>query len=207
MKKQKNEVGVCDVPQHLRAGYLVCVIARVLETSYRNPQHNANQAAAHATNGLPVWYPCPPYRLESRCAICGLTDGAVMGCQQPGGCHTNFHVLCARNIGLYLSEHSPKGFPSHACNRTAGLMCREPRPDALQCSTRPAPPARLTPCACPTICWPSLTIMLSRTAPQPSGPTRRARARCSTAFTARCTARRSRQGQQRQGARGLCLET
>ncbi|PSC71102.1 peregrin isoform X2 [Micractinium conductrix] len=39
----------------------------------------------------------------TRCAICGLADGAVMSCQQPGGCATAFHVLCARNIGLYLT--------------------------------------------------------------------------------------------------------
>lgn len=45
-----------------------------------------------------------PERWEGRCAICGLTDGAVMACQQPSGCGNAFHVLCARNIGLYLSE-------------------------------------------------------------------------------------------------------
>ncbi|KAL4435851.1 hypothetical protein ABPG77_000613 [Micractinium sp. CCAP 211/92] len=44
-----------------------------------------------------------PERWEGRCAICGLTDGAVMACQQPSGCGNAFHVLCARNIGLYLT--------------------------------------------------------------------------------------------------------
>lgn len=57
---------------------------------------------------MPPLPPCPCcvrcYRLDGRCAICGLTDGVVMACQQPGGCHNAFHVLCARNIGLYLSE-------------------------------------------------------------------------------------------------------
>ncbi|EFN53262.1 hypothetical protein CHLNCDRAFT_58651 [Chlorella variabilis] len=42
-------------------------------------------------------------RWEGRCAICGLTGGAVLACQQPGGCPTAFHVLCARNIGLYTA--------------------------------------------------------------------------------------------------------
>ncbi|KAL4458738.1 hypothetical protein ABPG75_013603 [Micractinium tetrahymenae] len=44
-----------------------------------------------------------PERWEGRCAICGLTDGAVMACQQPSGCANAFHVLCARNINLYLT--------------------------------------------------------------------------------------------------------
>jgi hypothetical protein len=55
-------------------------------------------------------------RWNERCAICGLVDGAVMACQQPGGCSNTFHVLCARNIGLHLG-----GLPLLAAG---SLACR-----------------------------------------------------------------------------------
>lgn len=55
-------------------------------------------------------------RWNERCAICGLVDGAVMACQQPGGCSNTFHVLCARNIGLHLG-----GWPLLAAG---SLACR-----------------------------------------------------------------------------------
>lgn len=48
-----------------------------------------------------------------------------MGCQQPGGCHTNFHVLCARNIGLYLSEWRP-GLRAPNCGSNCGLQLVAP---------------------------------------------------------------------------------
>ena len=41
------------------------------------------------------------------CDICGLSgyeNGAVVNCRHPGTCQYSFHVLCARNCGLYLSE-------------------------------------------------------------------------------------------------------
>ena len=43
---------------------------------------------------------CPP---PQACAICQQADGAVVTCQQ-ANCTLCFHVLCARNCGLYLSE-------------------------------------------------------------------------------------------------------
>lgn len=40
-----------------------------------------------------------------------------MQCQQPGGCTNAFHVLCARNIGLYLSERSAPGWRGRQAGR------------------------------------------------------------------------------------------
>jgi hypothetical protein len=61
------------------------------------------QACAALTN-----LPCVRSRWDGRCAVCGLAGaGAVVACQQPGGCPVQFHVLCARNIGLHLRECLP----------------------------------------------------------------------------------------------------
>ena len=44
----------------------------------------------------------PPKRWTTACDICGRMEGAVINCKHPGTCHYNFHVMCARNCGLYL---------------------------------------------------------------------------------------------------------
>lgn len=44
----------------------------------------------------------PEERLSTPCVLCGLKDGAVVHCPEPG-CLATFHVLCARNCGLYLT--------------------------------------------------------------------------------------------------------
>ncbi len=40
--------------------------------------------------------------MSTPCVLCGLKDGAVVHCPEPG-CLATFHVLCARNCGLYLT--------------------------------------------------------------------------------------------------------
>jgi hypothetical protein len=44
----------------------------------------------------------PARRWEALCDICGLPEGAAVNCRHPGTCAFSFHVLCARNCGLYL---------------------------------------------------------------------------------------------------------
>ena len=46
----------------------------------------------------------PNKRWSTACDICGKVDGAVINCKHPGTCQYNFHVMCARNCGLYLSK-------------------------------------------------------------------------------------------------------
>jgi hypothetical protein len=46
----------------------------------------------------------PSKRWTTACDICGKVDGAVINCKHPGTCQYNFHVMCARNCGLYLSK-------------------------------------------------------------------------------------------------------
>jgi len=46
----------------------------------------------------------PTKRWTTACDICGKVDGAVINCKHPGTCQYNFHVMCARNCGLYLSK-------------------------------------------------------------------------------------------------------
>lgn len=48
-------------------------------------------------------------RWTTPCDICGKADGAVINCKHPGTCQYAFHVLCARNCGLYLSEFGQFG--------------------------------------------------------------------------------------------------
>lgn len=45
----------------------------------------------------------PSKRWTTACDICGKVDGAVINCKHPGTCQYNFHVMCARNCGLYLT--------------------------------------------------------------------------------------------------------
>ncbi len=47
----------------------------------------------------------PSKRWTTACDICGKVDGAVINCKHPGTCQYNFHVMCARNCGLYLSKY------------------------------------------------------------------------------------------------------
>lgn len=44
----------------------------------------------------------PEERFHGKCDICHLEDGAVVHCPKPG-CPCAYHVLCARNCGLYLT--------------------------------------------------------------------------------------------------------
>lgn len=113
-----------------------------------------------------------------------------MQCQQPGGCTNAFHVLCARNIGLYLSE------PSSGSGELSGRHTRHARSGGGPGSEgRRARRPRSHPS-------PSITHPPTRLPVQPSGQTRRARPRCSTECIARCTARRSRLGTRRRGRSG-----
>jgi hypothetical protein len=52
----------------------------------------------------------PSKRWTTACDICGKVDGAVINCKHPGTCQYNFHVMCARNCGLYLSKFKNKRF-------------------------------------------------------------------------------------------------
>lgn len=60
----------------------------------------------------------PAKRWTRACDICGRTEGAVMNCQHPGTCQYAFHVLCARNCGLYLSKLTRKALFQMLCCRT-----------------------------------------------------------------------------------------
>ena len=44
----------------------------------------------------------PEERFHVKCDLCHLEDGAVVPCPEPG-CTCAYHVLCARNCGLYLT--------------------------------------------------------------------------------------------------------
>ena len=44
----------------------------------------------------------PEDRFHVKCDLCHLEDGAVVPCPEPG-CNSAYHVLCARNCGLYLT--------------------------------------------------------------------------------------------------------
>ena len=158
-----------------------------------------------------------PFRLESRCAICGLTDGAVMGCQQPGGCHTNFHVLCARNIGLYLSEWaefgaakpgSLLGLPAWLTRSRIqgavhvllglGALCRLARAHGAavqgqQSCSRPCSPSAVQPC---------LTAG-SSPAPSRSDPARSLPQECGAVPHLLCPAQRGAAGKSQQGCGSL----
>lgn len=52
----------------------------------------------------------PDERLNNRCSICGRTEGAVINCPKLG-CPNKYHVVCAKNCGLYFSL-TPTGTPS-----------------------------------------------------------------------------------------------
>ena len=59
-----------------------------------------------------VW-DIPEKRFKTECDICGLTDGAIVPCSRPS-CPYVFHVLCARNCGLYLTvQQDAQGIPHH----------------------------------------------------------------------------------------------
>lgn len=57
-------------------------------------------SSAEAVDGL---FKIPSKRWTTACDICGKIDGAVVTCKHPGPCQYSFHVLCARNCGLYLT--------------------------------------------------------------------------------------------------------
>ena len=66
---------------------------------------------AEAVDGLSK---IPPKRWTTQCDICGKVDGAVINCKHPGSCSYAFHVLCARNCGLYLTVRlDQQGRPLH----------------------------------------------------------------------------------------------
>ena len=44
----------------------------------------------------------PDERLNSRCSICGQAQGAIINCPKIG-CANKYHVVCAKNCGLYFS--------------------------------------------------------------------------------------------------------
>jgi len=46
-----------------------------------------------------------PERLGLNCVVCGVKDGAPVQCSH-GQCQHAFHVLCARNVGLYLAARN-----------------------------------------------------------------------------------------------------
>jgi hypothetical protein len=46
-----------------------------------------------------------PERLGLACVVCGVKDGAPVQCSH-GQCQHAFHVLCARNVGLYLAARN-----------------------------------------------------------------------------------------------------
>ena len=48
-----------------------------------------------------VWS-IPDIRFKTECDLCGKTEGAVVACGH-SSCPYSFHVMCARNCGLYLS--------------------------------------------------------------------------------------------------------
>jgi hypothetical protein len=52
-------------------------------------------------------------RIQRKCNICNQTQGAVVECPRDG-CHQAFHVLCARNCGLYLTvQKDAEGHQHH----------------------------------------------------------------------------------------------
>lgn len=55
----------------------------------------------------------PEDRFHVKCDICHLEDGAVVHCPRPG-CPSSYHILCARNCGLYLTvQADDKGNNQH----------------------------------------------------------------------------------------------
>ena len=52
----------------------------------------------------------PEERLNNRCSICGHAQGAIINCPKLG-CPNKYHVVCAKNCGLYFSL-TPAGKPS-----------------------------------------------------------------------------------------------
>ncbi len=61
----------------------------------------------------------PEERLNNRCSICGQTQGAIINCPKLG-CPNKYHVVCAKNCGLYFSL-TPAG-------KASSIFCAEHGP-------------------------------------------------------------------------------
>src|SRR5690606_37546710 len=49
----------------------------------------------------------PAYRWNNECSICGIKQGCVMTCSQPG-CNSHFHITCGMGEDIFLEYKSNK---------------------------------------------------------------------------------------------------